>query len=153
MLHFFRKKASDHFTEAEKQVILNAIRSAELQTSGEIRVFVESKCRFVHPLDRARELFSELKMYATAERNGILVYVAINDRQLAIFGDQGIHEKVGDAFWNKAVADIIQHFNSNNYASGIAEMVLKSGEALQAHFPYDAKTDKNELPDDIVFGR
>ena len=83
----------------------------------------------------------------------MLVYVAMKDRQLAVYGDEGIHQKVGDAFWNSAVKEMLQHFNSKNYSQGIATIVSQIGEALQQHFPYDAKTDINELPDDIVFGR
>jgi len=90
-------------TAAERganQQIVAAIGQAERQTSGEIRVFVESRCRFVNPLDRAAEVFTGLKMDQTAQRNAVLVYVALKDRQLALYGDKGIHEKVGDAFWN-----------------------------------------------------
>jgi uncharacterized membrane protein len=148
---FFRRK--EFFSDAEKQQVVAAIQSAEKQTSGEIRVFVESRCRFVNPLDRATEVFAGLKMEQTAARNGVLVYVALKDRQLALFGDKGIHEKVGDVFWNEAVKLILSHFNKANYAEGIAGVVRDIGEALSRHFPYDKDTDKNELPDDIVFGK
>ena len=153
MLNLFRKKAVDFFSDEEKQWVVAAIQSAEHRTSGEIRVYIESKCRFVNPLDRALELFSHLNMQNTAQRNAVLVYVAMKDRQLAVFGDEGIHQKVGDAFWNNAVKEMLQHFNAANYAQGIANIVTQIGEALHQHFPYDAATDKNELPDDIVFGR
>jgi uncharacterized membrane protein len=92
-------------------------------------------------------------MDATEHRNGVLVYVAMKDRQLALFGDQGIHEKVGDAFWNEQVKKILSHFNKSDYAGGLEKIILEIGEALREHFPYDKDTDKNELPDDIVFGR
>ncbi len=153
MLNLFRKKAVDFFSDEEKQLVVSAIQSAERRTSGEIRVYIESKCRFVNPLDRAIELFSQLNMQNTAQRNAVLVYVAMKDRQLAVFGDEGIHQKVGDVFWNQAVKEMLLHFNSKNYAQGISGIVTQIGEALQAHFPYDAATDTNELPDDIVFGR
>ncbi len=153
MLNFFRKKAIDLFSDEEKNIIVSAIQSAEHKTSGEVRVFIESKCRFVNPLDRALELFPQLNMQNTAQRNAVLVYVAMKDRQLAVFGDEGIHQKVGDAFWNNAVKEMLLHFNKNNYAQGISNIVLQIGEALQQHFPYNAATDINELPDDIVFGR
>ncbi len=148
---FFRRK--EFFTAAEKQQIVESIQAAEKQTSGEIRVFVESRCRFVDPLDRAREIFAGLKMQETAARNAVLVYVALKDRQLALFGDQGIHEKVGTAFWNDKVKLILAHFNKADYAQGIAGVVTEIGKALYRHFPYDKGTDKNELPDDIVFGK
>ena len=146
-------KKKDFFTAAEKQQVVNAIQQAEKQTSGEIRVYVESRCRFVNPLDRAAEVFSQLKMEQTAARNAALVYVAMKDRQLALFGDKGIHEKVGDAFWNEKVKIILSHFGKENYAEGLVRIITEMGEALRSHFPYDGDTDKNELPDDIVFGR
>jgi uncharacterized membrane protein len=139
--------------QAEQQQIVAAIRSAELLTSGEIRVFIERRCRYVDPLDRATEVFASLKMEQTAARNGVLVYVALRDRQLAIFGDRGIHEKVGQAFWTEQVRTILSHFNRSDYAGGIADVVTGIGEALRRHFPYDRENDENELPDDIVFGK
>jgi len=148
---FFKKKA--FFSAGENQSVVDAVRAAEKETSGEVRVYVESRCKFVDPLDRAAELFFGLKMDQTAERNGVLVYVAIKDRQLAIFGDLGIHQKVGDAFWQKEVEKMLTEFNRENYAAGISRVVHNIGEALKKHFPYNGETDKNELPDDIVFGR
>jgi uncharacterized membrane protein len=147
---FSRKKL---LTAAENEHIVAAIQKAEHQTSGEIRVFVESRCRFVDPLDRAAEVFAGLKMGETAARNAVLVYVALKDRQLALYGDKGIHQKVGSAFWNDRVKMILYHFYKENYAEGIARVVGEIGEALRSHFPYDKDTDTNELPDDIVYGR
>lgn len=137
----------------EQQQIVAAIKAAEQRTSGEIRVFIESHCRFVDPLDRATEIFASLKMMQTAARNGVLVYVALKDRQLAIFGDKGIHEKVGSDFWAQQVRTILSHFNKADYAGGIADVVTGIGDALHQHFPYDRENDENELPDDIVFGK
>src|ERR1700733_4965642 len=117
---FRRKPLLD---QAQQQQIVAAIQSAEKCTSGEIRVYVESRCRYVDPLDRATEVFAGLRMDKTAARNGVLVYVALKDRQLAIFGDKGIHEKVGDAFWNHQVKSILGHFNKTDYAGGIAKVV------------------------------
>jgi uncharacterized membrane protein len=148
---FFKKKP--FFTEAEQQQVVRAIQAAERQTSGEIRVYVESRCRFVNPLDRAAEVFYLLKMEKTEAANAVLVYVALKDRQLALYGDKGIHEKVGDTFWNENVKIMLSHFNKKNYAEGLARIVTEIGEALRLHFPYNGDTDKNELPDDIVFGR
>lgn len=153
MLGLFKRKPENYFSEEEKQVVMDAVKQAELRTSGEIRVYVESHCRFVDPVMRSRELFQSLKMYETAARNAVLIYVAMKDRQLAVYGDEGIHAKVGDIFWNQQVQQMLQHFNKSNYALGIATMAKAIGEALQAHFPYDAATDVNELPDDIVFGK
>lgn len=153
MFNFFRKKSVDFFSAEEKQIITSAIQAAERSTSGEVRVFIESKCRFVHAVDRAAEIFKQLNMQTTAQRNAVLVYVAVIDRQLAIYGDEGIHQKVGNAFWLENVQKMTQHFNKENYAQGIAEVVKKVGDALTFHFPYDIENDINELPDDIVFGR
>jgi len=151
MLSLFRKK--DLFNTEEKQQITDAIRRAEKMTSGEVRVFVESRCSYMDAIDRAAELFFQLQMEKTDDRNAVLVYVAIKDRQLAIFGDEGIHKKVGDEYWGIEVKKMITNFNKENYAEGISEVVDDIGEALTKHFPYNNDTDKNELPDDIVFGK
>jgi len=151
MLSLFRKK--DFFNTEEKQQITDAIRRAEKMTSGEVRVFVESKCSYMDAIDRAAELFFQLQMQKTDARNAVLVYVAMKDRQLAIFGDEGIHLKVGDEYWNAEIKKMITNFNKENYAAGISEVVHDVGEALTKYFPYNNDTDKNELPDDIVFGK
>ena len=148
---FLSKK--DFFSEKEKKQIVTAIQEAEQQTSGEIRVYIESRCRFVDPLDRAAEVFTMLKMKETIGHNAVLIYVAVKDRQLAIFGDQAIHEKVGEEFWQKEVMLILSHFHREHYADAISKVVVDIGDALKFHFPYDRQTDINELPDDIVFGR
>lgn len=151
LLPFLRKK--DFFNQEEKDQILAAIRNAEIRTSGEIRIFVESRCRYVDPIDRAAELFFGLKMNETEQRNAVLVYIALKDHQLAIFGDQGIYEKTGQEFWNKEVSQMLRQFNRQNYVDGLVQVTTEIGEALQKHFPFDQTTDKNELPDDIVFGK
>ena len=147
------QKPKEFFKAEERQALLEAIRTAEQQTSGEVRLFVESHCRFVDPLDRAAEIFHQLKMDQTTDRNAVLVYVAMKDRQLAVFGDAGIHKKVGDEYWNVALKKMIAEFNRENYAKGIQKIISDIGQALNTHFPYNNETDKNELPDDMVFGR
>ena len=139
--------------EAGRVHIVEAIRTAELKTSGEVRVYMESHCRFVDALDRAAEVFHGLSMEKTAESNAVLVYVAIKDQQLAVYADEGIYNRAGSGFWNEAVRNMLLHFNKNDYATGIADVVSQIGEALAHHFPYHSETDKNELPDDIVFGK
>lgn len=153
MFSIFSKKAKHFFSPEENQRIVAAIREAERLTSGEIRVYVESRCRFVNPVDRAVELFYGLKMEKTELRNGTLLYIAIKDHQLAIFGDEGIHQKVGNVFWQEAVKHILSEFNAAHFCEGIIQIVTEIGEALRNHFPYDSHTDKNELPDEIVFGK
>lgn len=148
----FKKKAVVYFSKAERATIVHAIKQAEQHTSGEIRVYVERKCSFVNAIDRAEELFAQLGMYNTQQRNAVLIYVAIKDRQVAIYGDKGIHEKVGSAFWNDEIKVMLQYFKNGNYAKGIEETALHIGDALHKHFPYERETDINELPDDIVFG-
>ena len=151
LLSMFAKKAL--LSEPDKAIIVEAIRGAEKKTSGEVRVYVESHCKFVDSLDRAAEIFYSLKMEATENRNAVLVYVAVKDKQLAVFADEGIYNKAGAAFWNNAVKGMLLHFNSNNYGEGISYVVTQVGNTLQANFPYNSSTDKNELPDDIVFGK
>jgi uncharacterized membrane protein len=151
MFSFFKKK--NFFTAEEQQLIIEAIQNAERMTSGEVRVFVESKCSYMDAIDRAAELFFQLEMQKTDDRNAVLLYVAMKDRQLAVFGDAGIHEKVGNEYWNNEVHKMITNFNRENYAAGISEVVKDIGEALTKNFPFNNDTDKNELPDDIVFGK
>ena len=147
------KRNKEFFTAEEKQLIADAVRYAEQRTSGEIRVFVESRCKFVDAIDRAAEIFFGLKMEHTADRNAVMLYVAMKDHQLAIFADEGIYKKLGQDYWNNEIKVMISNFNREDYAAGIRQCVTDIGEALHYHFPFDNKTDKNELPDDIVFGR
>src|ERR1700754_4248145 len=102
-----RKK--EFFSFTEQKAILDAIKQAEQKTSGEIRIYIEDRCRYVDPLDRAAEIFWGLKMDLTKDRNGVLVYVAMRDHQFAVLADQGIHEKVGQEFWNSEVELMKQH--------------------------------------------
>jgi uncharacterized membrane protein len=147
------QKKKPFFPDEETRRIVKAIHQAEQQTSGEVRVYVESHCSWVDAIDRAAEIFFSLKMENTEQRNAVLVYVAVKDRQLAVFGDEGIHTRVGDEYWNKVVAEMLASFNRDNYGEGISNCVIQIGEALKTHFPFNRETDKNELPDEIVFGR
>jgi uncharacterized membrane protein len=141
------------FTHEENERIVQAIKEAERQTSGELRVFVESHCKYVDPLDRAAELFSKLQMEKTALRNGVLFYVAVKDKQLAIFADSGIHAATGDQYWKESVQHILSVFSNESVSAGITASVAKIGDALKTNFPYDETVDKNELPDEIIFGQ
>ena len=147
------QKQKEFFTSEEKKLVVDAIQKAEQRTSGEVRVFVESRCRFVDAIDRAKELFFQLDMDKTEERNGTIVYVAVKDRQAAVFGDEGIHQKLGQKYWEEKINKMMVCFKQASLADGIIQCVSDIGEALYQNFPYDNKTDKNELPDDIVFGR
>jgi uncharacterized membrane protein len=149
MFSFFTKR--HFFSDEEEKRIMDAIREAELESSGEIRLFVESNC----PKDiRARtlEMFKRLKMYRTRERNGVLIYIAMDDHRYAIFGDEGIHAKMGFEFWTSEVADLKKYFLENQIVTGICQVVLDIGQALKKHFPYPPD-DKNELPNKPVYGR
>lgn len=147
------QKKKEFFTEEEKQQLVQAIQMAEQKTSGEIRVFIESKCRFVDALDRAREVFFKLEMHKTEQRNATLVYVAVDHHQVAVFGDEGIHQKVGAKYWEDEVKKMLLHFKNEHLTDGICQAITDLGQALQFYFPYNSDTDKNELPDEIIFGR
>jgi uncharacterized membrane protein len=148
---FGKKKA--FFTASQQQQMIDAIQEAERNTSGEVRVFIESKCNYVDPVDRAQEIFFQLKMEQTKDRNAVLLYMAIDDHQLALFADEGIYQRLGKDYWNAEVKKIIAHFKRDNYAEGICTIVTDIGNALKAEFPYDKQGDKNELPDEIIFGK
>ena len=132
MWPFSKKK--EFFSKEENELIVQSIQDAEKQTSGEIRVFVESKCRFMDALDRAFEIFEQLKMQNTAQRNAVLVYVAIKDRQLAVYGDTGIHQKTGEEYWKAAVNNMLLHFNKENYAVGIAALCNDDRQSIARTF-------------------
>lgn len=152
MAFFSLGKKPQFFSHDEASLIVDAIRTAEQKTSGEIRVFIERRCKYVNPVDRASEVFWNLQMDRTQDRNGILVYVATRDHQVAVWGDDGIHQIAGTEFWQGEVTRLITHFSRHAYAEGIRHVIIDIGNLLQEHFPYQGSSDKNELPDDIVFG-
>lgn len=151
MFQFFRKKTI--FTSKEVKRIEAAIKTAEINTSGEIRIFIENHCKNNAAMNRAIEIFNEHKMYATKERNGILIYLAIKDKLIAIYGDIEIHRKLGDDYWNNQVNLIIQQFKQQKVLDGITNLIIECGKALSTYFPYNSTTDKNELSDEIIFGK
>lgn len=152
MWPFPRKKP--FFSPEENEQIVHSIQEAEKQTSGEIRIFVEGRCKYVDALDRAAEIFDNLEMEKTELRNGVLFYIAIKDKQLAIFADKGIHLATGgDKYWKEAVKEILSVFGKDSLVAGIIKSIHKIGQALKDHFPYDKEIDKNELPDEIIFGK
>ncbi len=137
----------DFLTAEEEQQIINAIREAELNTSGEIRVHLESHCGS-DTIARALEVFSVLGMNNTKLQNAVLIYVAINDHRFAICGDTGINKVVDDNFWDQTKDLIEDHFKNKQFAKGLSEGVKQVGDQLKYHFPYRAD-DSNELPDSI----
>lgn len=142
---------ANHFFSAEdQQRIISAIKEAELATSGEIRVHIEPKTDKA-PMERAKEVFEQLGMTNTELKNAVLIYVASKSRKLAILGDSGIHEQVGNDFWQAEKNLLTSHFAKGNYAIGLAEAIHLVGQKLKTHFPYQS-TDTNELSNEISFG-
>ena len=142
--------ASKYFSKEQQTQIVDAIKEAELNTSGEIRVHIESLCR-VDVLDRAAWLFSFLKMDKTNLRNGVLVYVAVESKKFAIIGDKGINRVVPSDFWNTVKDKMRLHFSDGRLSDGIAESVIEAGLQLKKYFPHESD-DVNELSDKISFG-
>lgn len=140
--------------DADQERIVAAIRSAEAGTTGEVRVFMEAKCGYVDAMDRAKEVFAELRMHETERRNAVLVYLALEDHQFAIFGDEQIYVLAGGpVFWENAAMHMKNFLKEGKIAEGIEVCVRELGMALAQHFPYDPTITKNELPDEIVFGK
>jgi uncharacterized membrane protein len=141
--------ARNFFNEQEQRLLVNAIAEAELKTSGEIRLHIANFC-FGNELEAAQKIFARLKMHQTAERNGVLIYIAVRSRKIAVFGDEGIHQKLGNAFWETLVQNLISNFKSNNKAPSLAECIKECGKQLGIYFPRKAN-DTNELSNTISF--
>ena len=152
-LNLFKSKTDNLLSASDKQQLVQAIQAAEKTTSGEIRVFVESKTKNGDALATAREIFFKQKMNATQERNGVLVYVALSEKKLAIYADQGIYDKVGVEFWYSQVQEMTAHFKTANYVQGMVQVIGALGKALTDHFPFDRVSDTNELSDEIMTGK
>lgn len=143
--------ATSSFLSAQEQAnVLAAISDAETQTSGEIRLHLESRCKG-DVLDRAAMVFETLAMHKTALRNGVLFYLATEDRKFAILGDGGINAVVPDDFWNEVKDTVIAGLVAGNPAEGLSSGIRLAGQQLSAHFPLEAN-DINELSNDISFG-
>jgi len=143
-------EVEDFLSQKQEQQIIAVIRHAERLTSGEIRVHIESHTD-LDVLERTREVFHLLKMDNTEQHNGVLIYVAVIDHKFAIYGDKGIHEVVGDDFWNSTRDAILTKFKENDFTQGLIDGVLLAGEKLQKYFPWE-HGDINELPDEISKG-
>jgi len=146
-----QSKVEDFLTTIEEQEIVAAIREAEKQTSGEIRVHIENTSN--GNVDaRALEVFSILKMHNTKLQNGVLIYVSVEERTFAIYGDKGINDIVSNTFWDETVGIMQSHFKNGHYKQGLVDGILKAGTELQIHFPWNSNTDENELPNTISKG-
>ncbi len=143
-------KVEDFLSKEEEQDIIQAILASEKNTSGEIRVHIETHTRLEH-IERAKEVFQKLKMGNTKEENGVLIYVAVNDRKFAIYGDRGIDKVVPDDFWDSTRDAIQEQFKNNNFKQGIIDGISKAGRELQTHFPWQ-QGDINELSDEVSKG-
>jgi uncharacterized membrane protein len=142
-------KAASFFNSDQQAAILKAIREAEKTTSGEIRVHIETHCT-ENVLDRAAWIFKKLKMDQTAERNGVLFYLAVEDHKFAILGDAGINSKVPAGFWDEIRTLLQSEFSEGRFTEGLAEGIMLAGQQLKTHFPFRFD-DRNELSDEISF--
>ncbi|MEN8202858.1 MAG: TPM domain-containing protein [Bacteroidota bacterium] len=142
--------AVNFFSKEEKEKIKSAVKEAELNTSGEIRVHVDNHCK-EDVMDRAAWWFGKLEMQKTEQRNGVLFYLAVKDHKFAILGDAGINALTPEDFWDQIKEQMLGRFTEGEFADGLQEGILMAGKALKDHFPYQ-DDDVNELPDDISFG-
>lgn len=143
-------KVETFLTKIEEEEIVSAIKAAETNTSGEIRVHIEASSEKEH-YKRALEVFYLLKMEETKDRNGVLLYVAVTDKKFVIYGDEGIHNKVAEGFWDATKNTIQNHFKKGNFKQGIIDGILNAGEELKVHFPLQID-DENELSNKVSKG-
>jgi uncharacterized membrane protein len=141
--------ANNFFNLQEQQAIIKAIAQAELHTSGEIRLHLDNFC-FVNEVKAAQKIFTRLKMHQTAERNGVLIYIATYSRKVAIIGDEGIHAKLGTIYWEELVRRLISNFKADKKVEALTESILECGVQLGKFFPRQ-KDDKNELSNSISY--
>ncbi len=139
------------FSKEEKKQITDAIAEAELNTSGEIKLHVEGYCK-IDVLDRAAYVFEKLEIHKTAQRNGVLFYLAVHDHKFAILGDAGINQLVPADFWDQIKETMLEYFKEDRFTDGLSKGILMAGEQLKANFPYQ-KEDINELSDEISFNK
>ena len=142
--------AKNFFTESQQASIVQAIKQAELNTSGEVQVHLENKCK-KDVMTRAREVFISLDMSKTALKNGVLFYLAVEDQKFAILGDKGIDNVVPSTFWDDIKNAMQARFKAGQFCEGLCEGILAAGQQLKTHFPYQ-NNDTNELSDEISFG-
>ena len=144
-------KAEEFFSKSEEEQIVAAIKAAEKNTSGEIRVHIEASSKGKDPLERAVQVFQELEMHQTEARNGVLFYLAYEDHAFSIFGDQGINQKVPVGFWDSTRDQMQTAFKKLAFAEGLIAGITEAGEVLKAYFPYQSD-DQNDLDDSISKG-
>ena len=143
-------KVEDFLTKEEEQAIVEAIRMAEKNTSGEIRVHIE-KTTSIDSFERALEVFHLLKMDETQLKNGVLLYVAVKDKHFVICGDKGINDLVPPDFWDTTKDVMASHFKNGDFKQGLVDGITKAGEQLQKYFPFE-EDDTDELSNEISLG-
>ena len=137
------------FTEQQQKQVQDAIAQAELNTSGEIRVHVDKRCK-EEPMTKAIAVFEKLGMHKTEQRNAVLFYLAMDDKKLAILGDKGINEAVPTNFWDEIRDLMVSHFKKGEFTEGLSKGIVMAGEQLKSAFPYQSD-DKNELSNELIF--
>jgi uncharacterized membrane protein len=145
-------KIEDFLTPEQEENIARSIAEAERRTSGEIKVHIDRLCPG-DALERAEQVFAELELFKTAFRNAVVIYLAVEDHKLAIFGDEAIHEKVGTEFWQEEINLIVDHFRRGERQEGISAAISQIGEKLSEFFPFEQKGDTNELGNEISYGK
>lgn len=139
------------FSTTEEARIIEAIRSAEQQTSGEIRVHLERKKVGQTAIEDAVRVFAALGMHQTESRNGVLIFLIPQEKEFAIIGDEGIDAVVPEHFWEDVRDAMQQRFRRGAFTEGVCEGIEMIGNKLKIYFPYQ-KDDTNELPDDLSYG-
>ncbi|MES2797564.1 MAG: TPM domain-containing protein [Bacteroidota bacterium] len=139
------------FTEEEQKRIISAIKEAEKNTSGEIKVHITNSSQNENVVKQAAHVFDQLGLHKTKQRNGVLIYIATDDRQFAIWADDGINKAVPEDFWESTVALMRDHMKAGQYAEALIKGIQLIGVKLKMYFPFE-KNDLNELSDDISFG-
>lgn len=148
----FRKKAI--LDAGVQQAVVNAIQAAEAGTTGEIRVYVEGRHGKSSPMERAMQLFEKLGMTQTVYRNAVLIYLALDDHRFAILGDERIFSEAGGpVFWEAAALKLQDALREGRVSDGLCDCIAEIGRALTQHFPFEEGVNKNELPDEIIFGK
>lgn len=137
--------------QLDHERIVGAIKAAEAKSTGEIRVFVQRGESEEDPVIAAQKKFHELKMDATKERNGILIFVLPRAREFAVVGDEGVHQKCGPEFWQRLVESMREHFKREEFTDALVEAIETAGQLLAQHFPRQG-SDRNELSDQVVQG-
>src|SRR5881628_688321 len=142
-------RTKEFLSKLEHERIVSAIREVETKTSGEIRVFIQRGKLSVDPLIVAQKKFQRLGMHKTRERNAVLIFVAPRAHKFAVVGDQAIHEKCGEQFWQSVVEGMRAHFQTEKFSHALIEAIQEIGSVLAVHFP-TSSTEKDELPNDVI---